>query len=33
MQHDAQPDYGTGQKTLGVYTVGLILCVILTLMS
>lgn len=31
MHHDAQPDYGTGQKTLGVYTVGLVLCVILTL--
>ena len=27
----ATPDYGTGQKTLKIYSVGIILCVILTL--
>jgi cytochrome o ubiquinol oxidase operon protein cyoD len=28
-----QPDYGTGQKTLGIYLVGLISCAILTLIA
>jgi cytochrome o ubiquinol oxidase subunit IV len=31
--HDHQPDFGTGQKTLGIYLVGLIICVMLTLLS
>lgn len=26
-----QPDFGTGQKTLNIYLIGLILCIILTL--
>jgi cytochrome o ubiquinol oxidase operon protein cyoD len=28
-----QPDYGTGQKKLGIYIVGVVGCVILTLLS
>lgn len=32
-QDEAQPDYGTGQKKLGVYLVGLVFCVILTLIA
>ncbi len=28
-----QPDYGTGQKKLGIYTLGFIACSILTLLS
>lgn len=32
--HDiSQPDYGTGQKKLGMYVVGIISCSILTLIS
>ena len=32
--HDTyQPDYGTGQKKLGIYIIGLISCSILTLLS
>jgi cytochrome o ubiquinol oxidase subunit IV len=31
--HDHQPDFGTGQKTLGIYVIGLIACIILTLIS
>jgi cytochrome o ubiquinol oxidase operon protein cyoD len=30
---EQQPDYGTGQKKLGVYTLGFISCVLLTLFS
>ena len=30
--HLMEPDYGTGQKTLGVYLFGVVLCVILTLL-
>jgi len=30
---DAQPDFGTGQKTLGIYIVGFISCVLLTILS
>ena len=35
MHHDevSQPDYGTGQKRLGIYIAGVISCVILTLIS
>lgn len=29
----AQPDYGTGQKKLGIYTFGFVLCSILTLLA
>lgn len=33
-QHDsAQPDFGSGQKKLGIYTLGVIGCAILTLIS
>ncbi|TAK75387.1 MAG: cytochrome o ubiquinol oxidase subunit IV [Gammaproteobacteria bacterium] len=32
MEHQ-EVDYGTGQKTLGIYIVGLIICVILTLVA
>lgn len=33
-QHEGnQPDYGTGQKKLSIYALGLISCVILTLIS
>lgn len=28
-----QPDFGTGQKTLGIYIFGVICCVVLTLIS
>lgn len=32
--HDThQPDYGTGQKTLGVYLAGVVGCTVLTLIS
>lgn len=31
-QHD-EVDYGTGQKKLGIYVTGLIVCVLLTLLS
>lgn len=31
--HEAQPDYGTGQKKLGIYLIGVIGCSILTLVS
>lgn|SRR5579862_10043851 len=32
--HDAgQPDYGTGQKKLGIYLIGVLSCSILTLLS
>ena len=33
MSHDhlAEPDYGTGKKTLKIYIIGLLLCVVLTL--
>lgn len=32
--HDiSQPDFGTGQKKLSVYTIGVIICAILTLLS
>lgn len=33
MEHVTQPDYGTGQKTLGIYLIGLIACIILTLIA
>lgn len=34
MQHDIQqPDYGTGQKKLGIYIAGLISCTVLTLIA
>jgi len=29
--HHVEPDYGTGKKSLGVYTLGIFLCVVLTL--
>ncbi len=29
--HHVEPDYGTGKKTLGIYTFGIFLCVVLTL--
>ena len=29
--HTTAPDYGTGQKNLQVYVVGIVLCIILTL--
>lgn len=29
----AQPDYGTGQKKLGIYVIGFIACTVLTLLS
>lgn len=28
-----QPDYGTGQKTLGIYLIGIISCAILTVIA
>lgn len=28
-----QPDYGTGQKKLGIYLIGFVICSILTLLS
>lgn len=35
MQHEIekQPDYGIGEKKLGIYLIGLVLCVILTLIA
>lgn len=33
MEHATQPDYGTGQKKLGVYLIGLAGCIILTLVA
>lgn len=30
---NVQPDYGTGKKTLGVYLLGVISCVLLTLIA
>lgn len=33
MHKSNQPDFGTGDKTLGIYVVGLIGCTILTLIS
>jgi cytochrome o ubiquinol oxidase operon protein cyoD len=35
MHHEEshQSDYGTGEKTLGVYLIGLVACVLLTLLS
>ena len=34
MQHvDHQPDFGTGKKKLGIYVLGLILCIILTVIA
>lgn len=30
---EIQPDYGTGQKKLGIYLVGVVSCAILTLIS
>jgi len=33
MHETHQPDYGTGQKKLGIYIVGLIACIILTIIS
>ena len=30
---EIQPDFGTGQKTLGIYTFGVICCAILTIIS
>jgi cytochrome o ubiquinol oxidase subunit IV len=29
--HHVEPDYGTGKKTLSIYIIGLVLCVVLTL--
>ena len=29
--HALEPDYGTGKKNLSIYVVGLVLCIILTL--
>lgn len=31
--HDHQPDFGTGEKTLNIYIIGLIACIILTIIS
>lgn len=31
--HDVQPDFGTGKKKLGIYTIGFIACSILTLIA
>jgi cytochrome o ubiquinol oxidase operon protein cyoD len=31
--HDVQSDYGTGQKKLGLYLIGLISCIVLTLIA
>lgn len=30
---EAQPDFGTGQKKLGIYLIGFVSCVILTIIS
>lgn len=30
-EHHVEPNYGTGKKTFGQYTIGLVLCVVLTL--
>ena len=32
-QQDNQPDFGTGKKKLGIYTIGFIACSILTLIA
>jgi len=32
-QKDSQPDFGTGNKKLGIYIFGLISCIILTLLA
>jgi cytochrome o ubiquinol oxidase operon protein cyoD len=33
-QHELQqPDYGTGQKKLGIYTIGFISCIVLTVFA
>ena len=29
--HISEPDYGTGKKTLAIYSLGVVLCIILTL--
>src|SRR5579871_82406 len=32
-EHEVQPDFGTGQKKLSVYTFGFIACIILTVFA
>ncbi len=32
-EHGQQPDYGTGQKKLGVYTFGFMSCILLTVFA
>lgn len=32
-EHESQPDFGTGQKKLSVYTFGFICCIILTVFA
>lgn len=34
VEHETlQPDYGTGQKTLGIYVLGLVICSLLTILA
>lgn len=31
--HDAQPDFGTGQKKLSIYLTGMVSCIVLTIVA
>lgn len=33
MEHNIEPDFGTGKKKLGIYSLGFIICSILTLIA